>query len=64
MAAILHFPSDRPGRVRVVGVVSRCRNCQREFRTAIDDDGRVPVAALVCGDPRCNAHHPVPPRAA
>lgn len=62
--AILHLPQHRGGPVRVVGVVSRCRNCQREFRTALDADGRVPVEALACGDPRCQARHPEPPRAA
>lgn len=52
------------GPVRVVGVVSRCRNCSREFRTALDADNRVPPEALACGDPRCLQHSPEPPTAA
>lgn len=57
-------PLHQPGPVRIVGVVSRCRNCQREFRVALDADGRVPPEALVCGDPRCQGMSPEPPRAA
>ena len=64
MAAALHFPVRVRGPVRVVGVVSRCGSCSREFRPAIDADNRVPVEALVCGDPRCQGMTPEPPRAA
>ena len=63
MTAVV-IPMHQPGPVRVVGVISRCRNCQREFRTALDADGRVPPEALLCGDPRCQAMTPTPPRAA
>lgn len=42
-----------PGAVRVVGVVSRCGNCQREFRVGLDADSSIPAEAWACGDPRC-----------
>lgn len=64
MTAINLEQCHTAGPVRVVGVVSRCRNCQREFRTALDADNRVPPEALVCGDPRCQGMTPAPPAAA
>lgn len=56
----LELPAHPGGAVRVVGVIARCGNCHREHRVAVDPDGRVPVEALACGDPRCVTQQPRP----